>query len=690
MRVLTAFVLTICFACAALAQTGTNTATQLANVKVVGNVNDNVSAQAVLIPRVDARRIFGKEIAENYAVVEVNISNKSPDAALLIHGIFIDYSNWPLSGMSKNDLRALDKPDGPFADFQAATRPSQVASEEYRVVRGQLLDAQPWTRRNLVVRLLTFAGSLASAYTFSLNEQGIIKGINAATGVGIPGLATAWPDATIDQLNRVSDFGYRANRVVPKQGAEVVVCFFPIDRFLTPGFRKLFLKSPALFFAPLQMLVDRQSHGMVAAALGNDLGIDPKDLDVNNKDEVVDALRHRLPCFLKIVREMEADGDAAGNPSTLGLISNATTGICLGEFGLKEDKDERGNRVIKVETGKEKKFNAFRALFYIKEVSLNKVSITVDGVLTVEVSSIEPRVESVTFDPVADCGGPNAECFWSHTVGGGVRTGKITGNFLSGGTPIILEDDLKIEGLKAVAEGSSDNVLRFTLKLTKGVPTGRNINFKVTKPKPGSTEKLESPAFTLATAFFPGTPTVSGTELKDGKVTVTGAGFVDAPPPNALSVTLMEPDKKTVHTVTPTSVTNGKLIFDMPNNPAAGCWHVMVKAGVRDAREVDNGGRFAILPSPTLTKATIDGDKIVVEGTNLIDTSDCPGGKAVRLRVVKEGEKAIDLVPKTPLDEKTGEFKLPDNVDDKWTAEVLVGDVAVADKSKGQKKLSKK
>jgi hypothetical protein len=688
MRVLTVFALTLCFAHATFAQTGTNGATQLNNVKLVGNVNEDVSAQAVLIPRVDARRIFGKEIAENYAVVEVNISNKSPDAALIIHGIFIDYSNWPLSGMSKNDLRALDKPDGPFADFQAATRPSQVASEEYRVVRGQLLDAQAWTRRNLVVRLLTFAGSLASAYTFSLNEQGIIKGINAATGVGIPGLATAWPDSTIDQLNRVSDFGYRANRVVPKQGAEVVVCFFPIDRFLTPGFRKLFLKSPALFFAPLQMLVDRQSHGIVAAALGSDLGIKPGDLGVNNKDEVVEELRHRLPCFLKLVRDMERDGADAGSQSTLGLIGKATTDICLDEFGMKESKDEKGDRVIKLVQGQEKRFNAFRALFYIKEVSLNKVSITVDGVLSVDVTSIEPRVEAVTFDPVADCGGPNSECFWSSSTGGGVRTGKITGNYLSGGTPVILEDDLKITDLKTVAEGSSDNVLRFTMKLTKSVPTGKNINFKVTKPKPGSTEKLESPAFTLATGFFPGTPTLSGVGLKDGKVTVTGAGFIDAPPPNALSVKLMSPDK-TVQTITPTSVANDKLAFDMPADPAPGCWRVMVQAGVRDAIEL-NDGRFAVLPSPTITKATIDGDKIVVEGTNLIDTSNCPGGKAVRFRAITEGEKSVDLVPRTPLNEKAGEFKLPENVDDKWTVEVLIGDVPVADKTKGQKKLTKK
>lgn len=248
--------------------------------------------------------------------------------------------------------------------------------------------------------------------------------------------------------------------------------------------------------------------------------------------------------------------------------------------------------------------------------------------------------------------------------------------------------NLKIGDVKALSEGSSDNLLRFSLKLTKGVPTGQPLNFKVTEPKPGTTEKLESPAFTLATAFFPGTPTLAGVELKDGKVNVTGAGFVDAPAPNALSVKLLTPAQET-QAVTGLSAANDRITFDMPKDPAAGCWQVLVQAGGRPAQRLHDG-RFAVLPSPTLTKATIDGDKIVAGGTNLIATSDCPGGKAVRLRVIKEGEKAIDLVPRTPLTEKAGEFKLPENIDDKWTTEVLVGDVAVADKSKGQKKLTKK
>lgn len=99
-RIFTCLLLTVCFGCTALAQTEPDEKSKklLEQAAKNGNglqtqiiVNGNVHAQAVLIPQVDARRIFGREIAKNYAVIEVNVGNKSKDAALIIHGIFIDY-----------------------------------------------------------------------------------------------------------------------------------------------------------------------------------------------------------------------------------------------------------------------------------------------------------------------------------------------------------------------------------------------------------------------------------------------------------------------------------------------------------------------------------------------------------------------------------------------------------------------
>ena len=49
------------------------------------------------------------------------------------------------------------------------TKPNQVASEEYRVVRGQALNAQTWTLRNGIVRGLTLAGTVAAAYAFTVS-----------------------------------------------------------------------------------------------------------------------------------------------------------------------------------------------------------------------------------------------------------------------------------------------------------------------------------------------------------------------------------------------------------------------------------------------------------------------------------------------------------------------------------------
>src|SRR5881394_8015 len=123
---------------------------------------------------------------------------------------------------------------------------------------------------------------------------------------------------TVEQLNRVSDFGFHSPQLVSKQGSQVIVCFFPIDRFLTPGFRKLFLKSPALFFAPLQMLFDKTSEADVKDAL-EELG-SPFDYA---------ALRDALKCFMVVQHDPGSAGYAP----------------CLDEFGLEvADRASAGRR----------------------------------------------------------------------------------------------------------------------------------------------------------------------------------------------------------------------------------------------------------------------------------------------------------------------------------------------------------
>lgn len=230
------------------------------------NANGPVNVEAVLIPARIASRLFGKEISDNYAAVELTVSNKNHDSAFLIHSIYIDYGDWLLSGtdqarrtagitVAQKTLDSVSATPESTA-VQATTEESQVASTEYRVARGEALDAQQWSSRNWTMRSLTLLGVLATGSEFAFKEVNVAKAIGSFTGQVVPAAAAFWPDGSTAQIDRISDFGFRTNKVIPKESSDIVVAFFPLDRFLTPGLKKIFIDSPAVFFLPAAALVD--------------------------------------------------------------------------------------------------------------------------------------------------------------------------------------------------------------------------------------------------------------------------------------------------------------------------------------------------------------------------------------------------------------------------------------------------
>jgi hypothetical protein len=617
------------------------------------SVNENVRAQAVLIPFKDAKRIFGREIASNYAVIQLVVGNKSNDASLIIHGIFIDYRYWPLSGsdalsFDANDrvIRSRDKP------FQTATNPHQIASEEYRVVRGQLLEAQNWTWRTLSLRLLTFAGGFAGAtgYAFNARDNKFIAAFNG----NVPsGFATLFPDPTLEQLKHVDDFGYHANKLVPQHDSEIIICFFPIDRFLTPGFRRLYLKSPALFFAPLLMLADTKIQPDVTAVLGARFGT------ISLSD-----LKDVLPCYMSVKKYLS---EPAGTVKTLsqsetdqtkpnGSSSDQTKPSdknqpaasllpnmdeyayedCLTTFGFHKSKDGPFTLDTSDATSM-KAFKLFEILDYIGEMSLNKVTVVVDGVMAVDTSGITPKIDGVDFDPVANCGDDHMPCFWTDTsVDSGVRKGKVRGSYLTGGQIKVQEaEDLKITGIKTISEGSSDQVVYFSFKLTQAIADQKQLHFIVSKPAGAKDSKaIDSLPFEYIVTFGQNLkgPKISKVELdkNENTLTITGKELIDAPPTNALVVTLHTPGDEDVD-VKPKSPPNGtKLVIDIPaDKKVPGCWSVKVKIGEKVAPDAESDLiTFAITPSPKLTKATLNkDDTVTVEGADLVDIKDCGGKK---------------------------------------------------------------
>lgn len=705
-RVLTSLILALCFASPLLAQDAQDAKTREMLKKAAENgkrlhvdVNGNVSAEAVLIPQVDAKRIFGKEIANNYAVVEINVGNKSPDAALIIHNVYIDYSRWALSGSTGLGAATVEGMErDKMTPYHASTNPDRVASVERRMVRGQLLDAQPSTRRNRIIKWLSLIGTAAAAYTFSLNEEGIIRGIAAYNGVVVPGIGATFPDHVIPQLNRVSDFGFQTNMVIPKEGGEVIVCFFPIDRFLTPGFRTLFLKSPALFFAPLQMLVDEKSKPDMLNALGVDLGLTADDLGAS-PGEVQKVLRESLPCYVRIVRGESFNSDTTDN-SLRGQMEQQLNDLCLGAFGLKKEIEKITNkatgvvteratgRIVPADSGAavNKRLARFLALDYLSQASLNNVRVTVDGVMTVDTMSINAKLDGVTFDDVEGCGGADKECFWSVPDGeSAVRTGTIHGAYLTSGNVGIDEAaGLHIEDVKSVSEGSTDQALNFTMTLKQDVPSGKNLTFKVTKPRSGAPGTVDSQPWAYVVGFLSGTPTYKveyDAEANKLAVSSLGAPFTDADI-DLLVLSLLDPERKPVAVTSKATLTGGKAVFDFPEDPSPGCWRAMVK---RDKVEVDiPKERFEVPPDPpTLTEVSAEDGLLTVKGDNFVDTSGCDG-KALRFQLVEKKEDGS--AGKTfELDKvKDGKFVLPAEAkpDTKWVVQVRRGSEPVGDDAK--------
>lgn len=680
-RILTSIVLVFCFAFTALAQKGRNkaedarTRAQAADdaqdaktremlqkaaqspdaKKLPITVRNYVDASAVLIPARDASRIFGPEIGQHYAVVEVNVGNKSPDAALIIHSVFIDYTRWGMSGVVPDSGQSQQGDgQGHFDQYQTPTNSAQVASEEYRLVRGQFLNAQTWRTRSWVMRLLTLAGNVAGAYTFSLNEQGIIKGIAAFNGVVVPGINTAWPDTSQDQMNRINDLGFRANKMVPKGASEVIVCFFPIDRFLTPGFRKLFLKAPSLFFAPGLLLADKTMEKDVIRVLGDDLDMPPAALGAS-EGTVLQTLKGYLPCYLSILEDA-SPGLISKRESYYEQMKRDEIGLCLARFGLTQELDNnRPTGVLKpppANLGTHTGFAAFMALDYLSQASLNRVHVTIDGSMTLDTSGLAAKIEGVTFDAVAGCAGPEAPCFWSPVVAGGVRTGTISGSYLTDGKVSITgSGDVKVADVTTISEGSSDQQLRFSFKLTQGASNG-TLTFKVSKQPRGSDKPIDSETFVVpisggngSTGLPPPHPTITDVKVKDdATLSVEGSEFFDTPT-YSLDINLVAPDGKEV-TVEKSSVTikdeKHLEVKIPPGADAPGCWRVTAKVNGSPLGQPPKNNTFAALP--TLSTATRDGDKIIVEGEGL-DAKDCRGN-APTFQLVNEGQPAITLKAK--------------------------------------------
>lgn len=517
-------------------------------------VADCISVEAVLLPKKPTAMLFSGYVSDNFAVVKTTISNHCSNQQFILHNIFFDYSDWALSGvyfipkpctasstqpsaeLSQSATRSTsNKPDttqnlaspspstptpasgnspspqSPCDTGVKSNSPGQVATVGALDVQEEVTQDSVFSKRNLVVNGLTLIGQVAGGYAF-VGSTAAAQGIGAFNSAFVPNLAKFWPDRRLDQEKFLLALGYRTDQttVVAKQDHGSYYAFFPISTFLTPSLKKLFLDEPAVFLNPAEAAFDSIGHQ-------------------SRKTEESAGIRNLL---LDMAQKIEPGVD------WITLLTHLSAQCEQDKCPVCNSDPTCAEHIL-----------AEKTLF--SKASLNSARIVVRGVMTIEVNSIPPTIDEVKFDneqegaslwkvssvPAASVsapadgakqtatnqpqttkgqqGGSTAPATSNGTTSDsiGVRTGVITGKFLSGGTPTIVaisvpgvenatQSDYIASGtLKAVPDHSSDSSLPFTLTLGKTqMPSGTKLTFQVSRTSPNvDSSSAQSPAGTSTT-----------------------------------------------------------------------------------------------------------------------------------------------------------------------------------------------
>jgi hypothetical protein len=656
------------------------------------NVADNVNIEAVMLPREISRRVFGKHVADNYAVIEVNISNRSKDAALILQSLFIDLSNWGLAGPLSSGVGAAGLTRTSQAPpFQAQSSASQVASVEYRIVRGQLQDAQPWTTRNVALRAIQVLGTIGTAFAFPFTAD-VVKGVGAWNGAVVPGFQTMFPDGMEGQLNRISDYGFRNNKIIPQESADIVVAFFPIERFLSPSLSAVFLNSPSLFFNPLLMAVDPVTRKLLRPILLNVYSTDDnvkKASDqllaaiagaetaravVEQDSSAIQAKQLALAEAGAAITSDEAKGNAGDLATDKALRDSDEATLGSLREQLAKDTDTLA--------GKTRDLKSISLFGVLSTYSLNNVHITVSGVMTVDESAVPPTIEATCFDK------PSAD-LW--TVAGD-KTCSITGKFLSNGDPKIADAaKLGISDIAVVSKSSTDQLLTFTYKLK--APLDSPVTFDLIVSKPGKDGKtVESMKYHVSSAYTLEAPTITSVTQKDKTVSVAGTGFYSTPK-NAFKAMVRpiaaKDDKSDVPVKTTAAESSTAFTLDTSKfdstKVAPGCYFVVAMVGTLPSEASKD--KLKIDAAPKITAATLlsGGKSVQVTGEQLVDTKDC-GGTELEFELLDKNGKVLGTVPSSAAKGDAGKltFDFPGGVSDKNAASVRIKGTTTAVPIKAQ------
>jgi hypothetical protein len=229
---------------------------------------------------------FGPRIAKRYIAVRLTVANRSTeyqwliqDASVNLEKLLLDL-NEKITG-SKGDkdkesgcqpnltrlLLALQElgvvmpsttPTPPtnkpvkfeYHDSTQGGTSADVSSADLTVLRGVAEKGAALDPRNITLRLLTGAGTIAAGLLgVTRFGDAFAPSVAAFNGPLLTAFQTMFPDFTVNQLNRLNDSAFLANTVVGKQQAKVIVMFIPMEYLLTKDQASQFYDDPNSVFA---------------------------------------------------------------------------------------------------------------------------------------------------------------------------------------------------------------------------------------------------------------------------------------------------------------------------------------------------------------------------------------------------------------------------------------------------------
>jgi hypothetical protein len=320
--------------------------------------------------------VFGSRIAKRYVALQVTIENYNERLDYLIRDVSLDLNKvFPYPNPSpspsptpSNEITQDQKRKGPplatkHPDEEGPQRGRysyRLSSIELSLLRGVAEKGQGQSTRNLLLRLLRATGSIAASF-IGVTSVGhsYAPAVAMFNGPVLTSYTDAFPDYTINQLNRLNDSAYRANTLVPKGQSKVLVVFIPQAAFLTDEQRSVFKKNPLPLAFPQNGEIDfRRAEAIVHGSLIEEVNNQPPSITTGrfDSDSVANFQNAKPVVKGRIIGKYLLDTDIkfADDTKDLSLVQEGTASDNELRFVVKSDKPVKAGRVLSLEVSNSK------------------------------------------------------------------------------------------------------------------------------------------------------------------------------------------------------------------------------------------------------------------------------------------------------------------------------------------------